>query len=172
MKNPINIHALSLIIASVYSQSVIAQPTIIADLGGESAVRFYESIQPVHSPDAPKHNNAVPGQLSEAQLLPVISHKFSVGKVNHQAMNLPGITPFFLVGYDDTSIHWLKSNRDKLLQLQATGLVINVKTEAELQALRDILPELSLMPAPADTLSERMGINHYPLLLTSDGIYQ
>ncbi|MDY6216095.1 integrating conjugative element protein [Actinobacillus porcinus] len=160
------------LIMSLCSLSAIAQPTVIADLGGESAVRFYEPIQPVHSPEAPKHHNAVPSQLSEAQLLPVVSHKFSVGKVNAQAMNLPGIQPFFLVGYDDVSMDWLNANRDKLIKLQATGLVINVKTEAELQALRDILPELTFMPAPADSLSERLGIQHYPLLLTSEGIYQ
>lgn len=145
---------------------------VIADLGGESAIRFYEPIQPVHSDNAPKHPNAVPSQLSEAQLLPVISHKWSVGQVETKTLNLPGALPMFLIGSDDISRQWLADKRSVLTKINAIGLVINVNTVEEMQSLRQIVPELTLMPAPADTLADRLGIYHYPLLLTAEGISQ
>lgn len=145
---------------------------VIADLGGESAIRFYEPIQPVHSNNAPKHPNAVPSQLTEAQLLPVISHKWSVGQVEAKTLNLPGALPMFLIGSDDISRQWLADKRSVLTKINAIGLVINVNTVEEMQSLRQIVPELTLMPAPADTLADRLGIYHYPLLLTAEGISQ
>lgn len=149
-----------------------AELQVIADLGGESAVRFYEPIQPVHSDNAPKHPNAVPQSIPEAQMLPVVSHKWRVGTVVPQKLELLGAMPLFLVGVDDVSKDWLQQNRDKLIELNATGLVINVNTEAELADIRQIIPELTLMPSPADALSDRLGINFYPVIITSEGISQ
>lgn len=149
-----------------------AKLNIIADLGGESAVRFYEPIQPVHSEDAPKHPDAVPGQLTEDQLLPVVSHKWSVGNVQAKAFSLPGALPMFLIGADDVSRQWLSSKKADLVKMNAMGLVINVNTVDEMNELRRIVPELTLLPSPADSLAERLGVFHYPLLLTAEGISQ
>lgn len=156
----------------LYTSPCFAELKVIADLGGESAVRFYEPIQPVHSDDAPQHPNAVPAQISESQLLPVVSHKWALGKVTPQKLDLPGAIPVFLIGADDHSRQWLRENKDKLVQLNAVGLVINVNNVDEMNTLRHIVPELTLMPSPADTLAERLGIYHYPLLLTAEGISQ
>ncbi|OOF53746.1 integrating conjugative element protein [Rodentibacter genomosp. 2] len=149
-----------------------AELKVIADLGGESAVRFYESIQPVHTENAPQHPNAVPGEMSENMLLPVVSHKWTVGQVESKQINLPGAMPIFLIGFDETSKQWLIANYQELVQQQATGLVINVNTAEELAELRHLAPELSLMPVAADTLSDRLGIYHYPLLMTDSLISQ
>ena len=149
-----------------------AELKVLADLGGESAVHFYEPIQPVHSPDAPQHPNAVPAQLSEAQLLPIVSHQWTPGHLDPQAFPMPGALPLFLVGADDFSRQWLKDNQQRLTEMQATGLVVNVQTIEELNALREIVPQLELLPSPADALAERLGIHHYPLLFTSEGISQ
>lgn len=162
----------ALLTLSILSSASLAELKVIADLGGESAVRFYEPIQPVHSDDAPKHPNAVPAQITEDQLLPVISHKWSVGRVQSKPLNLPGALPMFLIGADDISRKWIHQNRDRLVKMHAIGLVINVNTVDEMNELRQIIPELTLMPSPADTLAERLGIYHYPILLTSEGISQ
>lgn len=161
-----------LILILITASNAQAELKVLADLGGESAVRFYEPIQPVHSSDAPKHPNAVPAQLSEEQLLPVISHQWSPGKIEPQKFPMPGALPLFLIGADDLSRQWLKENQQRLTEMNATGLVVNVKTMEELNALREIVPQLELLPSPADVLAERLGIHHYPLLLTSEGISQ
>lgn len=149
-----------------------AQLQVIADKGGESAVRFYEPIQPVHSEDAPKHPDAVPGEIKEEQLLPVVSHKWSVGVVQPRHFQLPGALPLFLIGADETSYQWLTKHRDTLMTLNATGMMINVATLDEITKAREIVPTLSILPVPADTLADRLGIHHYPLLLTESGISQ
>ena len=168
--NKLNLFAL--LSLSILSGASLAELKVIADLGGESAVRFYEPIQPVHSDDAPKHPNAVPSQITEDQLLPIISHKWSVGRVQPKPLNLPGALPMFLIGADDTSRQWLYKNKDKLIKMNAMGLVINVNTVDEMNELRQIVPELTLMPSPADTLAERLEIYHYPILFTPEGISQ
>lgn len=167
-----NIFRLFLLSILLGCSSVNAELRVIADLGGESAVRFYEPIQPVHTPDAPVHPNAVPSTIREENMLPVVSHQLSVGKVQPRQFNLPGAAPMFLLGADDYSRQWLAQNKEKLASVSAVGLVINVQTLSELRALRAIAPELELLPAPADTLSERLGIHHYPVIISAEGISQ
>lgn len=172
MKKTMRFKFISILGLMFISNIAYAQLKVIADLGGESAVRFYEPIQPVHSNDAPKHPNAIPSQLTEDQLLPVISHKWSVGQVETKSFNLPGALPMFLIGSDETSYQWLVNNRQKLIEMNAMGLVINVRTLEEMNHLRQVVPELTLMPSPADSLADRLGIYHYPLLLTAEGVSQ
>lgn len=145
---------------------------VIADFGGESAVRFYERIQPVHTDSAPQHPYAVPSQLTEEQLLPVISHRLSVGKVSERQLNLPGAIPLFLVGTDTLSRQWLSQRYSQLVDIGAVGLVVNVNTLEELQQLRAIVPALTLMPIPADDLAEQFDLQHYPVLITAEGLSQ
>jgi integrating conjugative element protein (TIGR03765 family) len=54
----------------------------------------------------------------------------------------------------------------------AVGLVVNVETSAGIKQLRQIAPALLLSPVPADDLADRLGLRHYPALVTSTGIEQ
>ncbi|WP_275044657.1 PFL_4695 family integrating conjugative element protein [Mannheimia haemolytica] len=76
------------------------------------------------------------------------------------------------MGADNTSAQWLQQNREKLITLNATGLVVNVRTLAELNQLREIVPEIIMLPIPGDDLAERIGIAHYPALITETGVSQ
>lgn len=149
-----------------------AELKIIADLGGESAVRFYEALQPEHDENAQSYPNAIPSSVSESDLLPIVSHKLSPGKVTPKSFNLSGMQAIFLIGADNYSAQWLAQNRDKLLELNATGLVVNVQSVQELTQLRDIVPTLRILPTPGDDLAERIGISHYPALITETGVSQ
>lgn len=165
-------HILLFSLIGSLSFSSYAKPNILADFGGESAVRFYESLQPVHSEDAPSHPHAILPEISEAQLLPIISHRWKIGSVKTQKISLPGALPIFLIGEDQFSENWIKKYRHQLSTLQAFGLVINVSTPENLQYIRQLAPELTFMPVVADELAERTGIQHYPVLLTSEYIIQ
>ncbi|TYG35647.1 integrating conjugative element protein [Lonepinella koalarum] len=149
-----------------------AELTVIADLGGESAIHFYEGIQPEHDENAVPHPNALPAQITEADMLPVVSHLLSPGIVQPRALKLMGMQPIFLVGADPISAQWLTHNAIKLVNLNATGLVVNVKTLDELNQLRAIVPDLTLLPASADDLAERIHLSHYPVLMTATGLLQ
>lgn len=150
----------------------MSELNVIADLGGESAVRFYEAIQPEHDDNAPAHPNALPATIGEEDMLPVVSHLLTPGQVSARALDLPGMQPLFLVGDDPTSISWLTANQEKLTELNAVGLVVNVKTLSQLNKLRTLVPELQLLPVPADDLAKRLKINHYPVLMTERGFSQ
>lgn len=163
---------LIILLFSIYSLSAFAELTVIADLGGESAIRFYEGIQPEHDESAPMYPNAIPEIVTEADMLPIVSHKLTPGKVIPISLDLTGMSPIFIIGSDDLSRQWLSQHYDRLLSQQAVGLVVNVKTLDELNQLRNLAPNLSLLPTPADDLSERLKLSHYPALITETGVYQ
>ena len=116
---------------------------------------------------------AVPMQaLDEARLLPVITRNLHPGQQPRLALNLPGMTPLFLIGDDPQSTEWLRQHQDVLKTLHATGLVVNVTTLARLNALRGIAPELTLLPVSADDMAKHLPITAYPVLITDKGLAQ
>ncbi|EBK3988943.1 integrating conjugative element protein [Salmonella enterica] len=116
---------------------------------------------------------AVPMQaLDETRLLPVITHNLHPGQQPRLALNLPGMTPLFLIGDDPQSTEWLRQHQDVLKTLHATGLVVNVTTLARLNALRGIVPELTLLPVSADDMAKHLPITAYPVLITDKGLAQ
>ena len=147
-----------------------AELQVIADLGGESAVRFYEPIQPIIDETSPAPG--IPSELNEADLLPIVSHFMTPGTVEHRQFELPGMLPIFLLGEDTLSQQWLAANRDKLLQMQATGMVVHVSHLDALNRLREIGGPLPLMPVSADDLAGRLHLTHYHVLIGSRGLHQ
>ncbi len=89
-----------------------------------------------------------------------------------RVIEAPGLRPFFLVGDDDVSHAWLRRQATLLRERGAAGLVVNVKTADGLARLRALLPGVPLSPVAADDLAERLGVRHYPVLITSTGIEQ
>ncbi|MGX2956079.1 integrating conjugative element protein [Ursidibacter arcticus] len=161
-----------MMIALGLSFDAMAENIVIADYGGESAVRFYESLQPEHDQNAPHYPNAISSTVSEFDMLPIVSHKLTPGKVEPKAFDLLGMQPIFLVGVDNISKHWITDNYQKLVKLNATGLVVNVNNQQELIALRTLVPELRLLPVSGDDLAERIPLSHYPALITETGVSQ
>jgi len=170
-----SIMALLAVIPAVLQAS---EPLIVVqDLGGESALPYYEALnlQP-RNVDVLPPNIMVPQApatpASEANMLPVRSTRLTPGKVNRRAIDAPGLRPFFIVGDDEASQAWLRRYAERLRELGAVGLVINVETEDTLNHLRTLAPGLLLSPVPGDDLAERLGLRHYPALITSTGIEQ
>ncbi|MDY4281339.1 MAG: integrating conjugative element protein [[Pasteurella] mairii] len=161
-----------MLLSSLSSYSAFATLTVIADLGGESAVRFYEGIQPGADENTSNFPNAIPDTISEADMLPVVSHRLTPGKVSPIALDLTGMSPLFLVGTDKLSRQWLTQHYEMLLANHAVGLVVNVATLEELSELRQLAPNLPLLPTAADDLSRRLKLNHYPALITETGVSQ
>ncbi|NMG50483.1 integrating conjugative element protein [Azoarcus communis] len=164
--------------ASVQAASVQAasEPLIVVeDRGGVSALPHYQALNPQ---DSDRTTPPVPGPAprvgsaadAEAAMLPVRSVRLSPGDEPRRVIRAPGLTPLFLVGDDDRSRAWLRQRRAALQELRAVGLVVNVASPDALAALRRLAPGLTLSPASGDDLAQRLGIRHYPVLITATGI--
>jgi len=156
------------------------QPLIVVeDRGGVSALPYYQALN--LQPNDPGRElrlpriepPSLPGErYTEASMLPVRSTLLTPGAMERRVIQAPGLNPLFLVGDDERSRAWLRRNAEKLRGLNAIGLVVNVESQAALDALRRLGPGLALSPVVGDDLARRLGIRHYPVLVTATGIEQ
>jgi len=158
---------------------VLAQPLIVVeDAGGVSALPYYRALNlqtnPSRNapPSAPLEVPVPPRPYSEADLLPVRSTLLTPGVVERRVIQAPGLRPLFLIGDDERSHQWLGQRGDLLRELGAIGLVVNVDSPVALDELRRSAQGLILSPVSADDLAGRLGIRHYPVLITATGIEQ
>jgi integrating conjugative element protein (TIGR03765 family) len=149
---------------------------VVEDLGGDSALPYYAALnlqpragvapRPIEIPRPPVD------RFSEADMLPVRSIRLSPGTVQRRVIEAPGLMPFFIVGDDERSRAWLRQRAPRLRELDAMGLVVNIDSVESLSALRALAPGLPLAPVPGDDVAERLGLRHYPVLITATGIEQ
>lgn len=149
---------------------------IIEDRGGVSALPYYEALnlQPRAGVSPPRIEMPLPpaGLVNEASMLPVRSARLSPGVVARRVIEAPGLRPFFLVGDDQRSRAWLQQRALRLRELGAVGLIVNISSAESLDALRALVPGLPLSPVAGDDLAERLGLRHYPVLITATGLEQ
>lgn len=140
---------------------------VVEDRGGTSALPYYQDLEP-----EPSAGSSSPVGVPGAGVFPVRSAQLSPGTVQGRVINAPGLQPVFLVGDDPLSRSWLLQRREQLQQLQAVGLAINVASEERLAEIRRWAGNLQVLPTPADDLAARLGLRHYPVLLTPTAIQQ
>lgn len=150
-----------------YSAERFFDLEVIADHGGQPIDSYLPS-------GSRTKRAAIPPKIVDAHF-PVRTTNMSVGPVgptegatlNHNILT----RPFFIIGYDPTSIAWLKSNRAALSEHKAIGLVVNVENREQMNALQDAAgEEIALQPTPGDRLAKHFGIQHYPFYLGRDGV--
>lgn len=146
---------------------------VVQDRGGIPTQHYFEEagLTP-QVPDTPAVSEAPPVPVTEEAMLPVRSTRLSPGPVASRAVQAPGLTPLFIVGDDELSRQWLVRRASALQQMNAVGLVVNVQSQQGLNALRDLVPELILSPVGGDAMGERLGLKHYPVLITATAIEQ
>lgn len=158
------------------TQTTGSRPLIVVeDRGGVSALPYYQALSPQDTgPAQPRVATPMPRvdnpAGAEAAMLPVRSARLTPGDEPRRVIRAPGLLPVFLVGDDDRSRAWLRQRLAALQELRAAGLVVNVATPAALVALRRLAPGLILSPVSGDDLAQRLGIRHYPVLITATGI--
>lgn len=153
------------------------QLTVVADRGGKPARPYYDPIKPAEVPENEAYSATAQARayvpVTEADMLPVHSQQLSPGPVPTQAIDMPAFTtPFFLIGAGKLSRRWLAQRGERLRELHAVGLVVDVDTIAQLKRLRRIGNGLVLKPVPGDDIARRLDIAHYPVLITSKAIQQ
>jgi len=151
-----------------------AEVTVIFDSGHtRSLAPYLEIIEP-----SERVNNSQPtrshtlGAADIQTLLPIRSPGLSPGSVQSRAHNRPFARPFFLIGSDPWSRQWLVKHRERLEAIGAVGMLVQADSLEDLQATANLSGGLPIMPASAADIAAALGISHYPVLVTSQGIEQ
>ena len=113
-----------------------------------------------------------PGVADPERLLPIRSPGLTPGRVEPQDIKRPFARPFFLIGSDDFSREWFTTHRDRLAEIGAVGMLVEAQTLDDLRAIAAIADGLPILPASASDIAEALGLSHYPVLITKDGIEQ
>ncbi|WP_435633453.1 integrating conjugative element protein [Carnimonas bestiolae] len=154
------------------------QLTVVADHGGRPARPFFAAISGsgVNTPTQTEPKNQAGHPMpaaSEADMLPVSSEHLTPGRVSPQRLQLPrGFQPFFIVGNDGLSVRWLEQRGEALREMHAVGLIVNVASTQELEALKHVGGNLEMHPVKGDDLAQRLRISHYPVLISAQGLEQ
>ncbi|MDR6680183.1 integrating conjugative element protein [Pseudomonas oryzihabitans] len=164
MKQILSLFALTLPLAAQ-----AANLTVVEDRGGVSALPYYQSLNP--EPVQAQRQAPLP-QPSLALGFPVRSLHLTPGQVQGRVINAPGLLPFFLIGDDELSRRWLASRGETLQRLGAAGLAVNVASAERLAAIRSWAPGLAISPVVGDDLAARLGLTHYPVLITATAFEQ
>ena len=169
---------LLVLLAGLPLASRAGEPLIVVeDRGGAAALPYYEALNLQPRAGAPARPPIPMPQVpstpaDEAAMLPVRSAKLTPGTVAQRVIEAPGLRPFVVVGDDETSRAWLRRRAVALRERGAVGLVVNIETVQALARLRVLVPGVPLAPVSGDDLAERLGLQHYPALITATGIEQ
>jgi len=151
-----------------------AELTVIYDSGNTQPLApFLEVIEDIEDPQqqpAPTHNQL--GAADIKTLLPINSAGLSPGPIQPRAVKRPFTRPFFLIGSDALSQQWLSQYRDRLLEIGAVGMLVQAETATDLEAIAKIGQGLQIMPASGSDIARALGIKHYPVLVSKEGIEQ
>lgn len=178
MRLTLHILALGLLpAAAVSAQSTPTPLIVVEDHGGASALPYYQALHLLPDADVPgptasaKPSPVLPAHpVTQADMLPVRSTWLTPGDVPRRVIRAPGLSPVFIIGDDARSRAWLPQHLRSLRELGAVGLVVNIESAQALDALRRLAPGLVLAPTSGDDLARRLGLRHYPVLITATGI--
>jgi len=165
-------HLLSvqIVIGLAFAETCIGGSLIVVeDRGGSSALPYYEDLVPAPSEQQAEDPNL---GVRGTGAFPVHSAQLTPGTVQGRVINAPGLQPMFVVGDDELSKSWLIERHERLEQMHAVGVVVNVANIDRFAEVRSWAKGLEMVPAPGDDLASRLGINHYPLLITATAIQQ
>ena len=112
------------------------------------------------------------GAAELERLLPIRSPGLTPGRVARRDSKRPFGRPFFLIGADGRSREWFATHRDRLAEIGAVGMLIEAETLDDLRAIAAIADGLPILPASASDIAAALGLVHYPVLITKDGIQQ
>lgn len=104
--------------------------------------------------------------------LPIQSPGLTPGLVQARSHERPFARPFFLIGADPRSHQWLLNHRDRLKEIGAVGMLVQADTQDDLRMIAELADGLSILPASASDIAKAMGISHYPVLISANGIEQ
>ncbi len=153
---------------------VTAEPKVLFDSGETKALSpFLEPLIPKKQAEA-----ALPPRPpldSRSYGLPVQTPSMTPGRVQPRRLpalhgKMGGARPLFLVGADRWSLQWLRKNKDRLVALQAVGMIIAARHPDDVSILRRAADPLSLIVASGEAIATTVDLRHYPVLIAPPGL--
>jgi integrating conjugative element protein (TIGR03765 family) len=125
----------------------------------------------VESPAPP--SAAASGVTLEA-LLPIRTPEMTPGVVRARGLQAAatGARPVFLIGADPLSLEWLAAHRERLIELGAVGMLIDADSIEAVRQVATRAEGLKILPASGAELARALGVRHYPVLISAQGIEQ
>jgi len=180
---------LVLVLGLVMNSSVLAELAVIYDSGHARSLapllspllsKKAQSTAPAESSDRNLSSKSLLGPATLSNLLPIRSPGLAVGDTADSQLNPEVLArlaqgnprPFFLIGSDALSVQWLATYHDTLKALGAVGMLVQADTEADVRRVAEVAQGLSISLGSGSDLAAALGIQHYPVLITRDGIRQ
>ena len=152
-----------------------AELIVIYDSGNTQPIapflEVFESADEI-SQKSPVSTTPQLGAADPEAWLPIQSPGLTPGLVQARSHDRPFSRPFFLIGSDARSRHWLKDHRDRLKEIGAVGMLVQADTVDDLRAIAKLANGLSILPAAGSDIAQALGISHYPVLISAHGIEQ
>ena len=142
-----------------------AELTVIYDNGNTTSITEYlkDRIQKESRPPRPKRKQ-------QPFSFPIKSEVLTVGDVKPQDKRLVYLKqPVFLIGSDQRSEQWLMRNKENLLSMNAVGMLVEAESMSDVERIANIAEGLRLIPASADSIANKLGLKHYPVLISTQG---
>ena len=157
---------ISVILLLCISPNLLAEPVIIYDSGQTQSLQSRPKTIRYQYPPPQNTQSAFDG-------LPVSTPSMTPGRVQSRSINRPSLNQaVFIVGADRLSILWLQEHRDQLQKHNATGIAVNVKTQQQLEQLRQAAGNLAVNPVSGEKISRQLSLAHYPVLISRTRIEQ
>ena len=152
-----------------------AELTVIYDSGDTQplapSLEVFEPVDPV-PPQSPVATPLPLGAADPEAWLPIESIGLTPGIVRSRAIHRPFSRPLFLIGADAQSRQWLVEHRDRLKSMGAVGMLVQADNLQDLRRVAQLADGLAILPASATDIAKALGIRHYPVLISSQGIEQ
>ncbi len=104
---------------------------------------------------------------------PIVTPLMTPG--TQQTLNKPTISfiqPVFILGSDDLSKTWLKQNIEQLKSAHAIGFLVQAQNQTDIDEMKQLAEGLLLIPASGNIFAQKLKLQHYPVLITKNGIEQ
>ncbi|MBL3529434.1 MAG: integrating conjugative element protein [gamma proteobacterium endosymbiont of Lamellibrachia anaximandri] len=177
----LDILALLLFTLGILSSHLIqASPVVIHDAGGEPLAPYIQRMFEEEPSAETERNKRTPTQGNAGQTfapftLPITTPEMSPGRVTLRPIDQPFMSrPLFLIGSDRVSRQWFIQNRERLSQLNAAGMLVQVDSIKDLRTMARLSEgfNLQIMPASGSDIAHELGLKHYPVLIWKSGIEQ
>jgi integrating conjugative element protein (TIGR03765 family) len=159
--------AVMLFVLLISPQVLQAAPQRLADYG-QTEETLFANLDPKKV-----MQNRVPAAnwvraLVQSRHYPVVSNKLKPSEYHNKVVRVgwPGVGAVFLIGADYYSTAWLQANRQHLRDLNAKGLVVNVKDQLTFQQLQVLAGDIPLTATSGDDLAKYLNLSYYPVLIT------
>jgi len=92
--------------------------------------------------------------------------------VHAKSHDRPFTRPFFLIGSDTRSRQWLQDHLDRLKEIGAVSMLVQIDTLDDLRTIAKLADGLSILPASTSDIAKALGISNYLVLISVHGIEQ